>query len=124
MSAQEIETLLTVPDHLRKTLITVYTFGGVTATDVAKHTGRARAVESNYLNQLTRMGYFERAKKGREVYFFKDGFTFERQQRMAMSMGKLQKLSPELREIFWDDLLDAIHNRLSVLERAMYGAQS
>ena len=115
MSLLEIETLLTVPDHLRKTMVAVFTFGVVTANDVAKHTGRARAVESSYLNQLNRMGFFERQKKGRKVYFYKDGFTFVRQQRMAVLMGKLQKLSPELREIFWDDLLGAIHNRLLVL---------
>jgi len=118
MSVQEIETLLTVPDHLRKTVVTVYTFGAVTAEDVAKHTGRARAVESNYLNQLTRMGYFERQKKGRKVYFYKDGFSSTQQGLMARLLDRVEKLSFDLQSIFWDDISVAMDHRITVLEHA------
>ncbi|MCD6084306.1 MAG: hypothetical protein J7J20_02060 [Desulfurococcales archaeon] len=66
----DVVTLLSVPDHLRKTLIALAKLGGeATSEDVAKYTGRARAVESAYLNQLTTLGYVIKRRKGRKVYF-------------------------------------------------------
>jgi hypothetical protein len=62
-------TLLSLPDHLRKTAIIVCQLGEANATEVAARSGRARAAESDYLNQLTRMGILEKRRKGRESYF-------------------------------------------------------
>jgi hypothetical protein len=67
--ALDIATLLTFPDHLRKSAITIFKLGRASAKDVAKETGRARAVESAYLNQLARMGYLKKEKGGRPVHF-------------------------------------------------------
>jgi len=38
-------------------------------------TGRARAVESYYLNQLERMHFLERRRQGRTVYFSVTNFN-------------------------------------------------
>ncbi|MCC6013512.1 MAG: helix-turn-helix domain-containing protein [Candidatus Verstraetearchaeota archaeon] len=61
--------LLRLPDHLRKTMMALAKLVKAKAEDVAKITGRARAVESAYLNQLVRMGYVKRERVKREVYF-------------------------------------------------------
>jgi ribosomal 50S subunit-associated protein YjgA (DUF615 family) len=61
--------LLRLPDHLRKTMIALAKLVKAKADDVAKITGRARAIESAYLNQLARMGYVKRERIKREVYF-------------------------------------------------------
>jgi len=68
----DVMTLLSMPDHLRKTAITICRLGKATAEDVAKQTRRARAVESAYLNQLVVMGYLKKERKGRKVYFYVD----------------------------------------------------
>lgn len=65
----DIMTLLTFPDHLRKSAMTIMKLGKAMAEDVAKETGRARAIESAYLNQLTRMGYIKKEREGRRAYF-------------------------------------------------------
>jgi hypothetical protein len=62
-------TLLSLPDHLRKTAIIVCQLGEASAADVAAKSGRARAAESDYLNQLARMGILGKRRKGRELYF-------------------------------------------------------
>jgi hypothetical protein len=62
-------TLLSLPDHLRKTAIVVCQLGEANAVEVAARSGRARAAESDYLNQLARMGILEKRRKGRESYF-------------------------------------------------------
>jgi hypothetical protein len=62
-------TLLSLPDHLRKTAIIVCQLGEANAGEVAVRSGRARAAESDYLNQLARMGILEKRRKGRESYF-------------------------------------------------------
>ena len=64
-----IVPLLSLPDHLRKSAMTIIKLGKAMAEDVAKETDRARAIESAYLNQLTRMGYINKEKEGRRVYF-------------------------------------------------------
>jgi len=65
-----VMTLLSMPDHLRKTAMTLCRLGRATAEDVAQQTRRARAVESAYLNQLVIMGYLKKERKGRKVYFY------------------------------------------------------
>jgi len=66
----DVMTLLSLPDHLRKTAMTVCRLGRATAEEVAEQTHRARAVESAYLNQLVIMGYLKKERKGRKAYFY------------------------------------------------------
>ena len=62
-------TLLSLPDHLRRTAIIVRELGEANAVQVAARSGRARAAESDYLNQLARMGLVKKKQRGRESYF-------------------------------------------------------
>lgn len=66
----DVMTLLSLPDHLRKTAITICRLEQGTANDVAEQTKRARAVESSYLNQLVMMGYLKKERRGRKAYFY------------------------------------------------------
>jgi predicted transcriptional regulator len=66
----DVMTLLSLPDHLRKTAITLCKIGEATADQVAEQTKRARAVESGYLNQLVIMGYLKKERRGRKAYFY------------------------------------------------------
>jgi len=66
----DVMTLLSMPDHLRKTAMTLCRLGRATADEIAEQTHRARAVESAYLNQLVIMGYLKKERKGRKAYFF------------------------------------------------------
>lgn len=67
--ALDVLSLLKLPDHLRRTAMALDKLGEGTAGDVAKMTGRERAVESAYLNQLARMGYVGKKRMGRKVVF-------------------------------------------------------
>jgi hypothetical protein len=71
----DVMTLLSMPDHLRKTAMSICRCSRATAEEIAEQTKRARAVESAYLNQLVTMGYLKKERKGRKAYFFieKDG---------------------------------------------------
>jgi len=66
----DVMTLLSMPDHLRKTAMTICRCNRATAEEVSKQTCRARAVESAYLNQLVIMGYVKKERRGRKAYFF------------------------------------------------------
>jgi len=66
----DVTTLLSLPDHLRKSALALSTLREATATDLSKETGRVRAVESDYLNQLVSMGLVKKKRKGRDVYFY------------------------------------------------------
>jgi hypothetical protein len=68
----DVMTLLSMPDHLRKTAIAICRCEKATADEIAEQTSRARAVESAYLNQLVLMGYLKKERKGRKAYFFVD----------------------------------------------------
>lgn len=68
----DVMTLLSLPDHLRKTAVTLCKLEKATADEVADQTKRARAVESGYLNQLVIMGYMKKERQGRKAYFFVD----------------------------------------------------
>jgi len=70
LGALDVMTLLSLPDHLRKSAMVICKVGGATASEVARETGRARAVESGYLNQLVTMGHLKRKRDGRKVYFY------------------------------------------------------
>ncbi len=62
-------TLIALPDHLRKTFVVVANKGECDAAQVSNHTGRCRAIESNYLNQLLRMGWLNKRRISKEVHF-------------------------------------------------------
>jgi len=66
----DVTTLLSLPDHLRKSALALSALREATATDLSKETGRVRAVESDYLNQLVSMGLVKKKRKGRDVYFY------------------------------------------------------
>jgi len=68
----DVMTLLSMPDHLRKTAMVLCRMGRATADEIAQQTQRARAVESAYLNQLVIMGYLKKERKGRKAYFYLD----------------------------------------------------
>jgi hypothetical protein len=68
----DVMTLLSMPDHLRKTAMSICRCGRATAEEIAGQTSRARAVESAYLNQLVIMGYLKKERKGRKAYFYID----------------------------------------------------
>ncbi len=71
----DVMTLLSMPDHLRKTAMSICRCGRATAEEIAAQTSRARAVESAYLNQLVIMGYLKKQRKGRKAYFYVDRET-------------------------------------------------
>ncbi|MCW3996150.1 MAG: helix-turn-helix domain-containing protein [Candidatus Bathyarchaeota archaeon] len=71
----DVMALLSMPDHLRKTAMTICRCGRATAEEVSEQTNRARAVESAYLNQLVIMGYIKKERKGRKAYFYIDRET-------------------------------------------------
>jgi hypothetical protein len=62
-------TLIALPDHLRKTFVVVATKGECDAAQVSNNTGRCRAIESNYLNQLLRMGWLNKRRISKAVHF-------------------------------------------------------
>ena len=74
-SSLDVMTLLSMPDHLRKTAMAICRCGKATAEEIAEQTNRARAVESAYLNQLVLMSYLKKERKGRKAYFFVDSET-------------------------------------------------
>ena len=61
--------LLSLPDHLRRTYMIVAERGECDATVVSNLTGRCRAVESNYLNQLARMGWLNKRRMSKTIHF-------------------------------------------------------
>jgi DNA-binding transcriptional ArsR family regulator len=61
--------LLKLPDSLRQTMLAMDRLTEATTSQVATETGRSRSVESIHLNQLERMGYIDKFRKGRKVFF-------------------------------------------------------
>jgi hypothetical protein len=61
--------LLSLPDNLRKTYIAVASKGDCSATLASNLTGRSRAIESSYLNQLTRMGWLTKRRDSKTIHF-------------------------------------------------------
>ncbi len=61
--------LFLLPDHLRKAYMTVASKGECSAVEASNLTGRSRAIESNYLNQLARMGWLTKHKDSRTTRF-------------------------------------------------------
>jgi len=69
LDKEELIRLIELPNHLRDTMLAVIVLGESTATDISKQTGKSRATESNYLNQLERMGYLKRSYSSRKTHF-------------------------------------------------------
>jgi predicted transcriptional regulator len=65
----DVMTLLSLPDHLRTTATILFEMGTATAAQISEKTSKERAVESNYLNQLVRMGHVHKYRNGRKVFF-------------------------------------------------------
>ncbi len=61
--------LIALPDNLRRTYLTVASKGECDATQVSNQTGRSRAIESNYLNQLTKQGWLSKHKLAKKTLF-------------------------------------------------------
>jgi len=85
----DVMTLLSLPDHLRKSALAIVKLGKAMAEDVANETGRARAIESAYLNQLVRMGYLKRVREGKRVYFWAEAAPAEAKPSRVSKKGGL-----------------------------------
>lgn len=64
-----LKDLLALPGSLQKTMLAIQDLEEATANGVAKKTGRTRSVENIYLNQLARLGYLNKVRRGRKIYF-------------------------------------------------------
>ncbi len=62
-------TIASLPEHLKRTATMVASMGDSTAEQIAEKTGRARAAESDYLNQLADRGLLKKERVGRAVHF-------------------------------------------------------
>ena len=69
LGKKQLIRLIELPNHLKESMLAVIALGEVTATEVAKETGKSRASESDHLNQLERIGYLNRRYSARKVYF-------------------------------------------------------
>jgi hypothetical protein len=61
--------LISLTDHLRKTYLVTLSKGECSAVEVSNATGRSRAIESNYLNQLCRMGWLNKRRISKTTVF-------------------------------------------------------
>jgi hypothetical protein len=61
--------LLSLPDNLRKTYLIVVSEGECSASRVSVLSGRSRAIESSYLNQLVRMGWLTKRRRSKTLQF-------------------------------------------------------
>lgn len=64
--------ILEFPKHLQTTIVTLLKLGHATASEVSESTGKARAVESAYLNQLVIMRVARKEREGRKAFFSVD----------------------------------------------------
>lgn len=63
----DVSTLLDLPDHLRKPLMTIFKLGGRgTAAQVSEKVGISRPQASATLNNLVRLGLLSKKREGRE----------------------------------------------------------
>lgn len=68
-SSQVNVYLLKLPDTLRLSMVAMIKLKEATTSGVAQETNRSRSVESIHLNQLERMGYLEKYRKSRKIFF-------------------------------------------------------
>jgi len=69
LAEKRLYRVLEFPKHLQTTFLTLLRLGLATASDVAAITGKARAVESAYLNQLCILRVAVKSKSKRRTYF-------------------------------------------------------
>ena len=62
-------TLSSLPEHLKKSMETIATIGEANAQQISEKTGRSRAAESDYLNQLVDRGFLRKERVGKEIVF-------------------------------------------------------
>ena len=62
-------TLAGLPEHLRRSMESVVTVGQATAEGIGEKTGRSRAAESDYLNQLVDRGFLRKERVGKQIVF-------------------------------------------------------
>jgi hypothetical protein len=91
--------LIELSDHLRKTYMTVASKGESDADDVSSSTGRCRALESNYLNQLCRMGWLNKRKMSKSTLFY---LASERQTRIPAANRGESRLAVPMKRISGD----------------------
>jgi hypothetical protein len=72
LSQKQLYQVLKFPKHLQVSLTSLLKLGLASADQVAAVTGKARAVESSYLNQLTVMHIVQKEHHGRTVFFSVD----------------------------------------------------
>ncbi|MFX0171619.1 MAG: hypothetical protein ACFE9L_06845 [Candidatus Hodarchaeota archaeon] len=66
-----LDLLEKIPQHLRRTYETVMKIDqAATARDVAEATGKSRPLESDYLNQLSDLGWIFKKSAGKTVLFY------------------------------------------------------
>jgi len=61
--------LMGLPQNLRKTIFALAKLREATPEEVAVETNRTRGLENIYLNQLELLGYVEKIKRGKRVYY-------------------------------------------------------
>jgi hypothetical protein len=62
-------TFLSLPKHLRRSMQAMTLSGEATAEQISDRTGRSRAAESDYLNQLVDRSFLKKTRRGREIVF-------------------------------------------------------
>ena len=72
LSQKQLYQVLKFPKHLQVSVTSLLKIGSATAMQVAAVTGKARAVESSYLNQLTVMRLVRKEHRGYTVFFSVD----------------------------------------------------
>jgi hypothetical protein len=69
LNQKQLYKVLEFPKHLQVSLTTLLKIGSASAEQVAAATGKARAVESCYLNQLAIMHIVRKEHRGSTVFF-------------------------------------------------------
>ena len=72
MTQRRLYKILDFPKHLQVTMLTLIKLGRGTAQEVANATGKERAVESAYLNQLVIMQMVHKERQNRKAVFSVD----------------------------------------------------
>ncbi len=70
MNQPDMLTILTLPVALRKTIMALMKLNKATAQEIATETGRSRAAESSFANQLARINFVKKERVGQTTYFF------------------------------------------------------
>lgn len=99
--------LFSLPDHLRRTYMLVASRGECDATQTSNLTGRCRALESNYLNQLTRMGWLNKRKVSKTtIYALAQGKPMKNLviKKAAYANTKASRFSDDFKKYFAEPL--------------------